>query len=250
LVADACEAPLDCFAAWHIDPDRRAGRRRTTRVDQCQPDIAAITAMLAANPSAAVKLAPAAVVPPAWEGTAELEWIGSRGECRQQVAWFGELARRPASRAATVLSRECLPQTILGQPWLSVPTAEAIGRWVYEPHAAVLAARLTGVLAAQYGLAAVSRGVAYLPGDRAVSDPALSAFEVTDVLPFDMKKLKALFRARRIGRLEVKKRGVAQSPEAVGKALKVRGDQCAVLLLARIGARVAAILARRVRPAV
>jgi len=36
---------------------------------------------------------------------AELEWIESRGECRQQWMWFGTLCGAAAQRTATVLQR-------------------------------------------------------------------------------------------------------------------------------------------------
>jgi hypothetical protein len=82
-----------------------------------------------------------------------------------------------------------------------------------------------------------------------VADPALSSFEVTDVLPFDRKRLKRLLESRGIGRLEIKKRGVRDDPEPLRRRLRLRGDDSAVLLLAPLGRTVAAILARRTHPA-
>jgi hypothetical protein len=68
---------------------------------------------------------------------------------------------------------------------------------------------------------------------------------VTDVLPFQIKRLKQLLRARGVGRLEIKKRGVSQQPEQLRKQLAVPGDNAATLLLARTARGVRAILARR-----
>ena len=68
-------------------------------------------------------------------------------------------------------------------------------------------------LCREHGLAAVSAEIAYLTSDRLLADPALSAFEVVDVLPLDRKQLKAYCREHAIGRLEVKKRGVPIDPE-------------------------------------
>ena len=102
LEEDALLAPL-AGGAWHCDPDRRADGRRTTRGELFEPPLDALARLLGQNSNAAIKLAPATEAPASWQASAELEWLGSRGECRQQVAWFGELARYPGRRAATVV---------------------------------------------------------------------------------------------------------------------------------------------------
>ena len=91
------------FTAWHIDPDRRSSGRRTTRVELHEPPPEVIERLLAVCPNGAVKLAPAAALPTGWSERAELEWFSSRRECRQLVAWFGNLASRPSQRQATML---------------------------------------------------------------------------------------------------------------------------------------------------
>ena len=97
--------------------------------------------------------------------------------------------------------------------------AAALGRYLYEPHNVVLAAKLTGALCSQHGLLAVSPGIAYLTSDALVADAALDPFEVRDVRPFDQKQLKAWCREHHIGRLEVKKRGVEFDPESLRKSI-------------------------------
>ncbi|HEX4415357.1 MAG TPA: hypothetical protein VH107_17115, partial [Lacipirellulaceae bacterium] len=79
------------YDAWHIDPDRRPTGQRSTSFDHCDPDRTAIEQMLARNPNAAVKLAPATKLPPEWLERCELEWISRDGECKQLVAWHGSL---------------------------------------------------------------------------------------------------------------------------------------------------------------
>jgi hypothetical protein len=250
VVADVERCALRGFMAWHIDPDRRPRGRRTTRVELYEPGPEQIERMLEQQPAAALKLAPAAVLPPGWNQRAELEWIGRDRQCRQLVAWFGELAKHPGLRRATVLgktSQEC--RTLTGAPGDFPPIAGGVERYVFEPDAAVLAANLAGALAAEHGLSALAPDVAYLTGDRPISDAALGTFEVDEVLPYDLKRLRALLRERGIGRLEVKKRGVADDPEKVRRQLKVPGDQSATLLLARAGRKTLAILARRLEKA-
>jgi len=202
---------------------------------------------LARSPHGAVKLAPAADVPEHWSERAELEWISFARECRQQVAWFGELAHASGSRRATLLDRTGQRvRTLIGQAGDEMQVAPRIGRYVYEPDAAVLAANLTGTLAREADLAAIAPGAVYLTGDAMVRDPALAGFEVLDVMPFDVKRLKKTLRAGGFGRLEVKKRGVPHDPAAVARQLKVPGEFAATLLIARLAGPVVGIVARRV----
>jgi hypothetical protein len=246
-LADACDQDVAGYASWHVDPDRRIEGRRSTRVEFHEPDLDALERLLARNPKAALKLAPATKLPDRWLEVAELEWIGNRGECRQQMVWFRDLARDPSKRSATVfVAGQAEPRTIRGDAGVETPTAEALGRYVFEPHAAVLAADLTGVLASQHSLQCVSPGIPYLTGDRNLTDPALSCFEVTEVLPLDPKHLREAIRERSIGILEVKKRGVKIDPEDVRTQIHPRGDNAATLIITPVKKKVVAILAQRV----
>lgn len=248
--ADACEQQVADFAAWHVDPDRRVEGKRSTRVERHEPGLPVLERLLAQNGHAALKLAPAAKLPERWGEAAELEWIGNRGECRQQMVWFQRLARQPGRRSATVfVAGSPDPRTLCGDAGLDPEVADGLGRYVFEPHAAVLAADLTGVLAAQHELQAVSPGIAYLTGDQRITDPALSCFQVVEVLPLDPKHLREAIRQRAIGHLEVKKRGVKIDPDEVRKQVHPRGDNQATLLIAPVKKKIVAILANRVSPA-
>ncbi|HWB08971.1 MAG TPA: hypothetical protein VG826_07095 [Pirellulales bacterium] len=247
VVADAAHVPAK-MAAWHLDPDRRPAGRRTTRVDLHEPGLPVIERLRRACGTGSVKLAPAAQWPDGWNAEAELEWISRGGECKQLVAWFGSLAEARGRRRATVVFGEAIPpgiRTVVGDPH-EPPLAETPGRYLAEPDSAVLAAGLIGTLAAEHSLGAIAAGAAYLTGDRATADPALDWFEITESLPFDARRLKAALRERRIGRLEIKQRGVGASPDGLRQQLRVAGDEAATLILARRGRRVTAFLTRRV----
>ena len=239
VIADAADVPLRCFDAWHIDPDRRPAGRRTIQLEWSAPPLAAMQHMLQVVPDAAVKLAPASETPERWSDLAERQWIGSGRECRQQVAWFGRLADHPGRRSVVVVNHHGeTSQTLVGSAGTAVDEAPQVRRFVYEPHAAVLAAGLTGTLAQLWRVSTVNRKVAYLTGDQPIQDLRLSTFEVTDVLPLDAKRLRDVLRARRIGQLEVKKRGVTIDPEAIRRKLQVRGDHSATLLITPLGSSV------------
>jgi len=246
--ADVSAFPVHEFTAWHIDPDRRASGRRTTRLEFYEPNLECIQRLLSRAGAAAIKLAPAADVPPAWAGQAELEWIGEDRECKQQVAWFGELAQHPGQRAATILrDASTPPATIVGRPNDdAVPRATSVGGYVYEPHATVLAAGLVHVLAERHDLQSISPDLGYLTCDTRIVDPTVAAFEVGEVLPLDTKRVKAALRRSRAGRLEVKKRGIDVQPQQLRRQLRVPGDQERTVLLTRFRGKSMAILARRV----
>jgi SAM-dependent methyltransferase len=238
--------------AWHIDPDRRpessAGRRRrTTRVELHEPGPGAIDSLRAKNPHSAVKLAPAAVLPEHWTDEAELEWISRGRECRQLVAWFGGLAGAAGTRRATALGQGTSPPAaITGPADLPIPLADQMGRYVYEPDPAVLAAHLGGAIAQKHGLGGLAANIAYLTGDQQVCDPLLSAFEVIEVLSYRPRAIKSLLQQRGIGRLEVKQRGADLDPAEIQRTLQHNGEHSATLLLTRQDQNVIAILARRV----
>lgn len=251
---DVEDFSLSDVAAWHIDPDRRPDGHRTTSLEWCSPDGTCIERLLSRVPHAAVKLAPATVVPDDWQRRCELEWIGRARQCRQLVAWHGDLAERPGMRRATVLKGpraggdEVATRSIIGRPDELVPIVERPDRFVMEPDPAVLAAHLTGTLAAEHGLATLAAGPSYLTGPTAVEDVALACFEVDDVLPLKTRELSRYLRERGIGRLEIKKRGVEIEPEGLRRQLRLRGDHAATLLVTRIAGHLAAIIARRVPP--
>lgn len=247
-VEDACQVDLERASAWHIDPDRRPGGKRTTRVELHEPSAEAIDRMLARNGNAAIKLAPAAEWPDDWTARAEMEWISRGRQCRQLVAWFGELAANPGQRRATIVGaadRDMRSIVGGGEAGQGAPAAADIDAYLFEPDAAVIAAKLTGELARQHSLQAIASGAIYLTGPQRICDAALACFEVMEVLPFRLKPLKSLLRERGIGNLEIKKRGVEHDPAEIRRQLQLRGDLSATLLIARVDKRVLAILARR-----
>ena len=244
-VADVAEIAHEETGLWHIDPDRRPAGQRTTHVELFQPSLDVLERLRRRQPNGAIKLAAATLVPDFWLAETEREWIGSRRECRQQVAWFGALARCPALRRATVVGSHGDPCSVTGQPDTDLDRTSPIRRFLFEPHAAVLAAQLTGSLAAKHQLSLIAHGIAYLTGDEPVASPLLAVFDVLEVLPFDLRQLRAALAARHIGRLEIKARGVDVDPASLRNQLKPRGDEEMTLLIAGPPSNIRAILAKR-----
>lgn len=223
--------------AWHADPDRRIGGKRSTQPETHEPSLAELASWRETVSTAAIKFAPAARLPEDWQEECELEWISRAGECRQLVAWSGSLASCAGLRRATRLSNDLLeevsqPDTFSGEPDLAIVVADQCKGFLYEPDSAILAAHLTGALANKCHLQALTPGVAYLTSDETIDDPLLNRFRLEEQLPFDRKKIAKWLSERSIGRLEIKCRAVDVDPAKFRKLLKLKGDQAVTLMIA------------------
>lgn len=247
-VGDARHLALEAGVRWHIDPDRRAQGTKSIQAEFWEPNADALRRLIAQYPNGAIKLAPATVLPEDFPPEVECEWIGQPRSCRQQVAWFGDLSRYPSMHTATVLARSArdAPTSITGNPNQDVSVAAKLGNFIHEPHAAVLAARLTGALAEILGLQAIIEGIAYLTSDQLIEDDdRLATFEVVAALPFDIKQVKAALREREMGRLEIKHRGLKLDPVLLQKRLNVPGENRGCLIIVGGHENARAIITRR-----
>lgn len=232
--------------AWHIDPDRRPEGRRTSRAELGEPGVEVIDALLSVCNQAAVKLAPAADVPSHWDDQCQREWIETRGECRQQMVWFGALAEVVECRTATVIDANGEACSFSGKPYVACRSAGQLGAYMFDPSPSLSAAGLVGSLADSLDLAVVSAKNGYLTGADAVVHPHLQTFAVEQELPLDIRQLRAYLHSRRIGRLEIKKLGVDVTPESLRPQLDLSGDESGTLILARVGTQARAIMCRRI----
>ena len=94
----------------------------------------------------------------------------------------------------------------------------------------------------------LSTGIAYLTADAPVSTPFATTFRITDRLPWDQRALRKELAARRIGTLEIKKRGADVDPAALRRTLSLKGPNSATLFVTRVAGRHPALLAERVSP--
>jgi hypothetical protein len=237
---------FDDGAAWHIDPDRRARGRRTTWAAGYEPGPQVVDELRRLCPNGAVKVAPVAELPETWREEAELEWISRDGECRQLVAWFGDLSPLPGRRRATIVDPgAAVAWTLVGEVG-TPPRAERLETYVFEPDAAILAAGLAHQLCYEQRLTAITTGGGYLTGDAPITSPALATFAVLDVLPFDVKRLREALRAAGREALEIKKRGIDVDPAALRQKLRGGDGEPVVVLLAPWQQRAIAIVAKRI----
>jgi len=246
LATKAATEAVTGASAWHIDPDRRPTGERTIELADYEPGPEFLQQLLTTNPNGGVKISPAADVnEPTWT-ECEREWLGSRGECRQQVLWFGGLATNAGQHVATVVDSAGKATSFAGDESTPITLADNIAAYVYEPDATVLAAHLAGAFAQQHELLGITSGGGYLTGDRKLLSSLLATFRVRDVLPFDVKKLKAYCRERNLGQLEIKKRNVELEPFRLRREIMAKGDEAAVIFVTPFAGSVKAIIADRI----
>ncbi len=226
-VADATTLNLSPFGIAFADPARRTGRGRTFQVDAWQPSWDFVETLLARD--AVVKTAPGidhALIP---EGV-EAEWVSDGGEVKEAALWAGRLAS--VHRRATVIGASGLA-TITDEDENNEEVVN-LGRYLYEPDGAVIRAGLVGAVAAGVGGGLIDPRIAYVTSDSSFRTPFARSYVINEEVPFREKQLRAALRVRGIGRLTIKKRGIAITPEELRKRLELKGDNEATLVLTRV----------------
>jgi len=242
----AQDADLSGADAVWLDPARRtaghAETRRVTAADYSPPLDWAFG--LGGRLPTGIKLGPAHDRD-ALPDDAEAQWVSDGGSTVELVLWFGALARPGVTRAALVL-RDSAAHELTAPADTEDEPDRPLGAFVHEPDGAVIRARLVGDVARALQAGPIAPGIAYLTGDAAVTSPFVQSFRVREVLPADPKALAKALRARGIGTLEIKKRGVDIDPAALRRRLGLRGDESAALLMTRVAGKRIAVLADRV----
>lgn len=265
--ADVTEVDTAGYDAVFVDPARRGGRGRVFNPEAYSPPLSwAVEAARAAVGVAALKVAPG-IPHEAVPDDAEAEWISDGGDVKEAVLWFGTGPKtaRPkgaappdttpqdagAPDAAIPAIRATLlpgPRTLLSRG-LPDPAVRPPGRYLYEPDGAVVRAHLVAEVAQDLDGGLIDATIAYVTTDVRLPTPYATAYEITDRLPFNVKKLKALLRERRVGVLTVKKRGSAVEPEELRrKALpRPNGTESVTVFLTRVAGAPTMLLGHPVR---
>ena len=236
---EVTDVPLDGCDAVFLDPARRGERGWVFDPDAYSPPWSFALGLAERFTAAGFKVAPG-IPHEAVPGEAEAEWVSDGGEVKEAGIYFGPL--RTAERRATLLPG---PHTLVPSG-LGDPESRDIGRYLYEPDGAVIRARLLGELAEQLDAHTLDPTIAYLTSDQLMPTPFASVYEVTDVVPFTVKKLRALVAERGYGTLAIKKRGADVDPAALRKALRPSGPKtnAATIIVTRHLGRHVALVAR------
>ncbi|MEU6115613.1 SAM-dependent methyltransferase [Streptomyces sp. NPDC047117] len=243
--ADVTEIDTSPYDAVFVDPARRGGKGagaarsasmrgggratggRIFDPEAYSPPLSWAIEAARKAPRAALKIAPG-IPHEAIPEDAAAEWISDGGDVKEAVLWFGT---EPGSVRATLLPSGASLSTTAPLP---DPPVRPVGRYLYEPDGAVIRAHLVAEAAAELDGGLIDETIAYITADELRATPYAAAYEITDELPFNLKKLKSLLREREIGVLTVKKRGSAVEPEEIRRKVRLRGPNAATVLLTRV----------------
>lgn len=247
LNSDFADVDLSEFSAIHLDPDRRKGRR-TTDGRHFSPSLIDVFNRVSESQMVSVKVAPATPMEAAFPEQLHRQWIGDRRECKQQILWLGS-DLPPAQRSATIVLDDGSNHHIgcEGQTDIEREVAPGLKRYLYEPHAVVLAAKLEDHLAAKHNLKRIARSTPYFVSESEVQEPLLKKFKVIEMLKVDIKTVHRFLSERDVGEVELKQRGIDNVTFERFRKLKLTGSKKATLFLTRYGAfqKRRAIVAKR-----
>jgi SAM-dependent methyltransferase len=239
VCVDVETVELADYDALFIDPARRMSGRRTFDVSAYSPPWSFVTEALRSVPAAAAKVAPGIphdLIPDGFEA----EWVSIGGGLKEAVVWAGGFTDG-VRRRATLLPTGASMQS--GSDADELAPSGALRRYLYEPDDAVVRAHLIGDLARSLDGVLLDRTTAYITSDQLIVTAFAQVFEVREVMPFSLKRLRTALRDRHVGSVTIMKRGSAIDVEQLRRDLRLSGTDHAVVVLALIGGRHHAVIA-------
>jgi SAM-dependent methyltransferase len=245
---DATAFDVSRVDAAFCDPARRASGtgRRLFDPSAYSPPWDFVIGLAERVPRTVVKVAPGidhGLIPPG----AEAEWVSVAGDLVEAALWCGPLAGIPRRATLLTLDRSGAghPHQLTGGGTAEAPVGPP-GRFLYDPDGAVVRAHLVAEFAATVRGRLADPSIAYVHADAYTPSPFGRCLEITDVLPFSLKRLRALLRDRGVGRAEILKRGSALEPEKLRRDLRLAGSAPASLVLTRVAGAPTVLIGRPV----
>jgi len=263
----------------HADPDRRALRGKTLDAEAFSPCLSELVAMARGLDGAVIKIAPSSRLDAPCETRLQADWIrvwlGSRGECQQQLLLTGSAivdsfltrAKSPIatlhgmagpSRVAVVLQHSATEGLGFVESYFSNDTSCApplrhqdvsgseMGPVIYDLNATLYASHLHELWADQHQLTPIGTEFGFYSGAQAVHSAWASCFELLDILPWDDRQVCKWLRSHDIGTVEVKSRLTRLDANIFQRRYSRPEGAKASLLVTRIGPRTRCMVCRRI----
>ena len=232
---DVTALPADTWSAYDaafVDPARRRGGKRLKNPEDWSPPLSWALQLPPSN--LGVKVAPGldhSRVPP----DTEFAVTSDAGVVVEAGLYRGRLRSPGVTRSATVLPARTVV-TDLDLPG-GAPPVRQTGRFIHEPDGALIRAGLVGVVVDLLDGWLIDPQIAYVSSDAPAVSPLVASYEVHDVIPFSLKRLRAYLRERDIGQVVVKKRGSAIDVDDLRRQLRLERSATGsrVLILTRLG---------------
>ncbi|GAB3251022.1 THUMP-like domain-containing protein [Arthrobacter pigmenti] len=243
--AAAEDVDLDGYDGVWLDPARRttttSGTNRIFDPESFSPPLSFVERLADSGKPVGVKLGPG-IPHESVPANCEAQWVSSNGEVTEATLWFNALARPEVRRSALVLYADGAAELTSGvdyEPGAQDVEVGGAGKYLYEPDGAVIRAGLVADLARRLGGHLMNEQIAYIATDTLEDTPFARSYKVKEVLPYNVKQLRAWVKANGIGTLEIKKRGTSVTPEELRRQLLAGKPKSATskatLVLTRIG---------------
>jgi hypothetical protein len=244
--SDATSVSLEGVDGVWLDPARRttstSGTKRIWDPEDFSPPLSFVESLAGSGRAVGVKMGPGMPHDSVPAGC-EAQWVSVGGDVTEVALWFNAVRRPRVRRAALVLGPLGSAELTSGEDFGAGPVAPVgpVEGYLYEPDGAVIRAGLVADVALQLGGHLVDEHIAYICAPELHDTPFAKAYRVLEVMPFNVKALKAWVKDQGIGVLDIKKRGMAVTPEELRKQLlpggsaKHKDKKAATLVLTRIG---------------
>jgi hypothetical protein len=244
--SDATTVELEGIDGVWLDPARRttstSGTRRIWDPEAFSPPLSFVERLAATGRAIGVKMGPGIPhdsVPPGCEA----QWVSVGGDVTEVTLWFNAVSRPGVRRAALVIGSQGAAEITSSADFDGGPVADVgpVEGFLYEPDGAVIRAGLVADVAERLGGHLVDEHIAYICAPQLHDTPFARAYRVLEVMPYNVKALKAWVKGNDITVLDIKKRGTAVTPEELRKQLlpakpaKSLKAKTATLVLTRIG---------------
>lgn len=239
-VVGDCTQLVNTERLVHLDPDRRTGARRSTRIEDYVPSLNFMNELIDSAPGGSIKLSPASNFGGKFPGC-EIELVSLHGECKEAIVWFGSLASDVSWRATL------LPQatTIAGEPLSAEAEVSPVQQYIYDPDPALVRSGLLDVAACELDLCRLDDAEEYLTSQQLVNSDFVTPFAVVAELPHSKKQIRRYFREQPFGSVEIKSRHLKVDVDKFRRKLTLTGEGPITLIFARVGGRSRALVCRR-----
>lgn len=250
--SDATAVPLEGVDGVWLDPARRttstSGTKRIWDPEAFSPPLSFVESLAATGRAVGVKMGPG-MPHESVPADCEAQWVSVGGDVTEVALWFNAVRRPGIRRAALLLGPQGAAELTSAEDFDGGPAAP-VGPpegYLYEPDGAVIRAGLVADVALQLGGHLLDEHIAYICAPELVDTPFARAYKVLEVMPYNVKALKAWVKDNGIGVLDIKKRGTSVTPEELRKQLlagskngvktggKKAATRTATLVLTRIG---------------
>ena len=236
--------------AIFADPARRAQGRRITDPEQWSPALSRVLSLRESVPALGVKVAPG-IDHTALPSDSHTQWVSVDGDVVEAAIWCGPLAPEGPGRSVLIMrsGADGMNTCTLVDPSSADPSQppvqvdpisspDDLGSIIHVPDGAAVRAGLVAHLCERLDARPVGPRIGYLTGERLPDEattPFVRSFRLTEVLPLRLKTLRARARDLGVGSLEILKRGVDVSPDALRTSLRLSGQETETWILTRVG---------------